>query len=117
MEHTEAEKTALMKTWASHHGLKLHKGNRNWAALVKPPYKKPKTPMQDHYGPGDDHCSLWYKDGKPYCWVSQPYGLRPNDLLRMMAHANLYGLDFTIGSWPAWYYPGRVLFVVWKRKD
>ena len=33
----------------------------------------------------------------------------------MLRAAELYGLMFTISTWPAWWNPGAVLFVEWRR--
>ena len=61
--------------------------------------------------PGDDHVSLWLRERKPEVYVSQPYGLTSNVVAEMLRAAELYGLMFTISTWPAWWNPGAVLFV------
>jgi hypothetical protein len=64
--------------------------------------------------PGDDHVSLWLREHKPEVYVSQPYGLTSNVVAEMLRAAELYGLMFTISTWPAWWNPGAVLFVEWR---
>jgi hypothetical protein len=115
---TQERRDSLMNAWAVRNGLKICKApSKGWWSLIKPPYKKP--PQQETWGyePGGDHRTLWTKDGKPYCWVSQPYGLRFEDIQKMVLHATKYGLRFEVNSYPAWHYPGSVVFIIWRHKD
>lgn len=61
--------------------------------------------------PRTDHPSLWLKNGKPFCLVSQPYGLRMPDIEAIGKFCHHHGLKFEIDSWPGWYFPHAVLFV------
>ena len=65
---------------------------------------------------GLDHVSCWNKDGKPYCLVSQPYGLSTEALKNMLTTADILGLEIDISSHPSWHYPGAVLTVIWKKR-
>ena len=113
---TKEETDLLKKLWAKKHGLKESNGRSGWCALIKAPYKKPPFAERWNIQDGDDHCSLWNKDGKPYCWVSQPYGLSFGNLQKMFLRAEKYGLVFEVNAWPAWHFPSSVLFVTWRHK-
>lgn len=66
--------------------------------------------------PRTDHASLWLKDGKPYCIVSQPYGpLSMSELEEIGKFCHRHGLEFTVDTWPAWYFPHAVLFINFKK--
>jgi len=64
--------------------------------------------------PHGDHESMWLKDGKPHVFVSQPYGLSHNKLMDILQYCEMAGLELTITSYPAWYYPGHVLFLEFR---
>jgi hypothetical protein len=67
--------------------------------------------------PRTDHPSLWLKDGKPFCLVSQPYGpLVMSDVEAIEKFCHRHGLEFEINSWPGWYFPHAVLFMTFKKK-
>ena len=67
--------------------------------------------------PGDDHVSLWLKDGTPHIYVSQPYHFDFDTVRQMTATALIYGLKFSVKRWPAWWNPERILFVEWRRQE
>jgi len=66
--------------------------------------------------PGTDHGASYKLRGSPYIFVSQPYQLDMETLNKMLEFAKIYGLRFTIsgGMFPAPYFPGGTLVVVWK---
>lgn len=61
--------------------------------------------------PYTDHPSLWLKDGKPFCLVSQPYGLSMLQIEEIGEFCHKHGLEFEINSWPGWHFPHAVLFI------
>jgi len=65
------------------------------------------------YPPGDDHPSLWLRDGVPAAYVSQPYQV--TDEAAMAAFAARYGLSFSVDAHGSWYVPGGTLLVIWRR--
>ncbi len=73
-----------------------------------------------HRFEGADHTSLWNKDGKPVCYVSQPYKEAFERPEHQAALANIEELGYFVrvdfsGSW---HYPGKtVLIEIWKDKE
>jgi len=104
---------ALKKLWSERLGLvEMRGGALHWPRLFG------KGVPRDGIGEGlprDDHVSLWRQGGErhPCVWVSQPYALAASDLGEMARFAEAHALDFSIATWPAWHYPGSVLFVEW----
>jgi hypothetical protein len=112
---TRARRDEIMTLWARQHRLKLTNGNHYWARLVGRRSTDDGSNVPQNL-PGDDHCSLWNADGKPFCYVSQPYSLSTRDVAEMAEACASYGLDVQITTYPAWHYPGSVLFIVWTRR-
>jgi hypothetical protein len=101
---------ALMEAWAASQGVEKCQGPMFWRRLLGERLDYCKRL------PGDDHTSLWQRNGRPELYVSQPYPERFTDRLpEMMAAAAEHGLAFTVNTRPAWHYPGRCLFVTWRR--
>jgi hypothetical protein len=67
--------------------------------------------------PAGDHLSLWNKDGKPFCIVSQPYGLSFSALEETFRFCRRYRLRAEISTWPSWHAPGDVLTVLFFRSE
>ena len=68
--------------------------------------------------PGDDHPSLWLKNGKPHVYISQPYELSIEDLKELVEFCERHSLNLHVSTWPAWHFPGSVLNVkVTKKSD
>lgn len=61
--------------------------------------------------PGSDHASLWRYKTNPAVYVFQPYGLSGDTMNELGDYCRKWGLKAGINTWPAWHYPGRVLFV------
>ena len=64
-----------------------------------------------HAPPGDDHPSLWLKDGKPHIYVSQPYGLEWDKLRALVMWCGRWGLRAAVHA-ESWHYPGRTVAVM-----
>lgn len=64
-----------------------------------------------------DHPSLWLKDGQPYTFVGQPYGLTFEDLKDIVRHCEQYGLTASVDAGMSWWYPGWTVLVEVKRKE
>jgi hypothetical protein len=116
--YAEVTWEAYQKQYAEKFGLKLSSGRTCLARLLG----KRCNPDSDRCGipchpPGVDHASLWLKDGKPYSYVYQPYGLSMQALRELVAMCERYGLECSIDTWPSWHFPGAVLTVEIKRKE
>lgn len=122
-EETEAARQVLMRdlktSWAAAHGVVQAEGPQFWGLLIgKPPlsdFDRRRSPgALPEKLPGDDHETLWLRDGLPMMYVSQPYPLDFGTIRQMTAAALMYGLEFSISARPAWWNPGKVSFVVWR---
>lgn len=58
----------------------------------------------------EDHEAMFVKDGKPYLYVSQPYGLFPDEARALARDCKLVGLKFRVSRF-GWHAPGRVLLI------
>jgi len=99
----------LQKAWGESQGLKRYKGRPCLHRLLGQ-----KCPPMESFSlmpPYTDHPSLWMKDGKPFCLVSQPYGLSMGRIEEITVFCQKHGLTFTIDSWPGWHFPHAVLFI------
>lgn len=65
--------------------------------------------------PGDDHGDLWMKDGKPHLWVSQPYKIGGNTLLKSLEFAKANNLEIDISAEASYYYPGRTFAIIYRQ--
>ncbi len=103
----------LLNCWAKGEGLKRAKGQVCIRRLMG------KSPlMYSCLPPFTDHPSLWMKDGKPYCIISQPYGpLSMSQLEDIGDFCHRHEFEFTVDTWPAWHFPHAVLFLTFKTKD
>jgi len=64
-----------------------------------------------------DHTSLWIKAGKPFSFVSQPYGLSLQDLREIVAYCEEHNLDVSVDAGTSWHYPGATVAVEFTRRD
>jgi hypothetical protein len=104
-----AVQDTLLNLWARKHGLKKSPARPCIQRLLE---KKCGTfDLHPCAPPHTDHPSLWLKNGKPYCYVSQPYGLPLDHLKTIMEFCEKHGLTFDIDAWPGWHFPHRVLFL------
>jgi hypothetical protein len=102
-----------MKKWAELRGLKKAGGhpciNRLLGKRCNGWGDEPCFP------PYSDHLTMWNRDGRPYCLVSQPYGLTNEQVKEILNFCKDKGLTIDIDTWPAWHFPGRVLHVLFRR--
>jgi hypothetical protein len=75
-----------------------------------------RTSHEEKYAPcslpaADDHASLWLKDGKPHSYVSQPYGMSPEDMRKLVKFCDEYGLTVNVNAWGSWWFPGHTLIL------
>ncbi len=104
----EAHSSGLREAVSSWLGKKV-RGIKSWQRLFG------HSPQADDGIPGDDHVELWSgDDGLSY--VSHPYNLSYETVCEMVRFANQNGLEFNL-SGTSWYYPGKTLRVVWRRRD
>ena len=66
---------------------------------------------------GEDHSDLFNKNGRPHVFTFQPYGLRWDTVRALVAKCTELGLALDILTWPAWHYPGAVLFCTVRRDE
>ena len=109
-QRLEEARGAFARAWGRRHGLSMARPGSEWWRLLG---RRSRGSYPDRL-PGDDHVSLWLRDRKPEAYVSQPYGLSSDVVAEMLRAAELYDLEFTISTWPAWWNPGAVLFVEWR---
>ena len=112
-QRLEAAREASARAWGHRRGLRMAKPGSEWWRLLG---RKSRGSCPDRL-PGDDHVSLWLRGREPDAYVSQPYGLSSDVVLEMVRAAEVYDLRFTISTWPAWWNPGAVLFVEWRRAE
>jgi hypothetical protein len=110
VQRLEEARHTSARAWGRRRGLTMAKPGSEWWRLLG---RRSRGFHPDRL-PGDDHVSLWLRDRKPEVHVSQPYGLTSEVVAEMVRAAQLYGLEFTISTWPAWWNPGAVLFVEWR---
>ena len=66
--------------------------------------------------PGADHDGLWLRDGKPWAWTTQPYGLRHECLRAMLDFCDAHDLEMTV-SGGSWHFLGSTVLVVITRQE
>lgn len=98
--------------WVKGHSLKPTDGSVFWSELLG---KRPSREEELSRLPGDDHVTLWLKDGKPDVYVSQPYALGLDTLREMAQMADKHGLDVHVDAKSSWWFPGYTLFIEWRR--
>lgn len=97
--------------WRKHEGMSRCKAKTHWRGLLG---QQPED-FEDGL-PGDDHTSLWSKNGKPRLYVSQPYRLEFETTRDMVRKADEHSLEFSIHPNQSWHFPGYSTAVVWKRR-
>jgi hypothetical protein len=106
-------RAALKAQWAEREGLVEAGGRMTYQRLFGRI-----GDIGDWQLPYDDHVSMWRRPtdrgSKISHWISQPYPLSAAALKDMYEAAQRLGLEFSISTWPAWHYPGSVLFVEWR---
>jgi hypothetical protein len=112
-QRLDEARDASARAWGRRHGLSMAKPGSEWWRLLG---RGSRGSYPDRL-PGDDHVSLWLRDRTPEAYVSQPYGLSSDVVTEMLRAAEYYGLKFTISTWPAWWNPGAVIFVEWRRAE
>ena len=110
---TQDERRETKDEWAKRECLTEYKGH---AYLGINFLTRKQNSWQENNFPAADHISYWNKNGKPYCIVSQPYHLDDDEMAQAVALCKAHGLEVTVSTWPAWHYPGSVLFMVWKKQ-
>jgi hypothetical protein len=69
-----------------------------------------------HLPGADDHASLWIRNGQPFAYVAQPYGISLSDMSQLVTFCEANGLEARIDASLAWHFPGRVLLVDVRKK-
>ncbi len=67
--------------------------------------------------PAGDHLSEWTRDGKTVLILSQPYGLSFERLKETVKFCEAHGLQVSTDTCFSFHYPGRVLSMVFSRKQ
>jgi hypothetical protein len=65
--------------------------------------------------PGADHAELWLLDGRPYAYLSHPYGMGIDVMRQAIAVCDAWGLTMDVEA-ASWYYPLGTLCVEVRRK-
>jgi hypothetical protein len=66
---------------------------------------------------GQDHHSLWLKDGEAYLYVYQPYHIDTEGILCLADFVMKYNFRIEILSDKSWYFPSRSLYIGISRKE
>lgn len=109
-----AMRDRLEKEWAEENGLCRAEGHICIHRLLDfhcPPVVQDTCELMP---PHTDHASLWIKDGRPHCLVSQPYELEMEDIEEIIDFCKEHDLSFDIDGYPGFHFPSRVLFVVFR---
>ena len=104
----EATATHRLLRYAQKWGLKRSRGTPCVQRLLA---RRCSEDCEDHRPPGADHVSFWLRDGKPYSYVFQPYGIGPEQFRDLAAFAERVGLDVSIEALASWHYPGDTVLV------
>jgi len=64
-----------------------------------------------------DHPSLWLKDGRPYSFVGQPYGISEEDMREIIAYCDEYNLQSWVDTGWSWWFPGETLLIELRHKE
>lgn len=106
------QRQCLVDDWARRQKLRPS-GRRKWWGLLgkrdqgKLPYTLP----------GDDHVMEFASRRRLAVHVAQPYDLNTATTAKMVAAADLYGLQYAILDDEAgWWYPGKTHFIIWTRQ-
>ena len=109
---TQDDRKESKNEWAKRKGLTEYKGSSYLGINF---LTRTQNLWNERNFPAADHISYWNKNGKPYCIVSQPYHLDDDEMAQAAAVCKAHHLEVSVSTWPAWLYPGSVLFMVWKR--
>ena len=105
--------SGITKEWMTK-GLRRSSGSQSHLRLLgKNPRSKPDPGQELPFFA--DHTDLWLKDGRPFLWTTQPYGLTEGGIRELTGLIDL-GLDVTISTHRSWHFPGSTLMIE-LRKD
>lgn len=109
--YAEAVAEGLMK--AVTRGLKPATGSKGIDRLLG---KRP-GPGKERRLLGEDHTSVWCREGKAQYLVTQPYGLSWKSLKALVEFCKVNGLRVEVSADLSWHFPGRTLAVVVSHDD
>ena len=66
--------------------------------------------------PGADHSLLWLLDGRPFAYVTQPYGFNHKALQEALAACERWGLEMLVDA-ASWHFPTATLLVEVRRSE
>lgn len=117
--YAEAVSKSEKKTWIEKYGLTQSSGVPCVQRLLGKNCGQTSNSFncEGHAPPGNDHCSLWLKDGKPYFYIFQPYSLDSSLINDLLKFCKKYELEFLISTWPSWHFPGAALSVILRKKS
>jgi hypothetical protein len=75
-----------------------------------------KNPDESRYAPcslpaGVERLSFWLKEGKPSCYVSEPYDLGLWEMKEIAGFCDEHNLDVRVSAGKSWYFPGQSLIL------
>lgn len=109
--YAEASTCYRKHTYRKRYGLKRSPGRNVFERLIG------KHTYTNVFRRWMDHSSLWLKDGRPYLFVGQPYGLTLRDLREIAALCDEHGLTAEVDAGLSWWYPGRTLLVEMRHEQ
>jgi hypothetical protein len=66
--------------------------------------------------PGDDHGTLYLKDGKPAFYLSEPYGLAYDKMQEVVAFCERWGLEASIDGLQSTWFPGLTIAIKYEAR-
>jgi hypothetical protein len=117
MAYADASAETNRKQWIERHGVKESSRFCGWRRLMgeRGGVGDDWLDLNQRSLPGNDHGLLFNKNGKPEVYTFQPYGLGWETLKALIATCEANGLEAKIDTWPAWHFPGSILFVEVRR--
>ena len=102
--------SGITKKWMTK-GLRRSSGSQSYLRLLG---KKPHPQSIRTLPRFADHTDLWIKNGRPFLWTTQPYGLDDPGIKELAGLIDL-GLDARISAHRSWHFPGSTVMVELKK--
>lgn len=64
-----------------------------------------------------DHPSLFLKDGKPYSFIGQPYGISGEEMREIVTLCDEHNLQAWVDAGWSWWFPGETLLIELRHKE
>lgn len=122
--YAEAAHEAIMKDFASSKGLKESTGHPCISRLIQGKCGsdgRRVRPLRNNISCrlpcGNDHVSMWLKNGQPHSYISQPYNLSLRELRELVDFCDTHGLTAEVTAGNSWHFPGASLLLEVKKTE